>query len=216
MIATSTMDQTASFPDLFADDGAQKPDPFAVFDAWLAEAERTEPDNHNAMSLATVDADGLPDVRIVLLKARTDEGFTFFTNFESAKGRELLGQPRAALNFYWKSSARQIRIRGTVEPVPDATADAYFATRPRGSQIGAHASIQSRALESRQALIDRVRDLETRFEGADVPRPDHWSGFLVTPLYIEFWQNGEFRLHDRLVYRRDDSGADWAVQRLFP
>ena len=189
-------------------------DPFQLFEAWMQEASASEPNDANAMALATIDADGQPTVRIVLLKGLDDQGFVFYTNLESDKGRQLLARPKASLNFHWKSLERQIRIDGGVEQVSDDEADAYYATRPRGSQIGAWASDQSRPLEDRALLEKRVADCEARFEGGDVPRPPHWSGFRVVPARIEFWQGMPYRLHDRVVYSRQAEG--WTTQRLFP
>ncbi len=189
-------------------------DPFQLFEAWMQEASASEPNEANAMALATVDADGQPTVRIVLLKGLDDQGFVFYTNLESDKGRQLLACPKASLNFHWKSLERQIRIDGGVEQVSDGEADAYYATRPRGSQIGAWASDQSRPLEDRALLERRVAESEARFEGGDVPRPPHWSGFRVVPERIEFWQGMPYRLHDRVVYSRQAEG--WSTQRLYP
>ena len=189
-------------------------DPFQLFEAWMQEAAASEPNDASAMALATVDADGQPTVRIVLLKGIDDQGFVFYTNLESDKGRQLLAQPKASLNFHWKSLERQIRIDGGVEQVSDGEADAYYATRPRGSQIGAWASDQSRPLEDRALLEQRVAECEARFEGDDVPRPPHWSGFRVVPARIEFWQGMPYRLHDRVVYSRRAEG--WSTQRLYP
>lgn len=189
-------------------------DPFRFFRDWMAEAERTEPNDPTAMSLATVDADGRPSLRIVLLKGLDDRGFVFYTNTESRKGQQLAARPVAALCFHWKSLRRQIRIEGAVEPVTEAEADAYFASRPRGSRIGAWASLQSRPLDARATLQRRVAELEARYEGQEVPRPPHWSGYRVLPEQIEFWQDGEFRLHDRFSYRRSASG--WTCERLYP
>lgn len=191
------------------------PDPFDLFEEWFAAAETSEINDPNAMVLATVDADGLPNARTVLLKGRDRRGFVFYTNFESAKGRELAAQPKAALLFHWKSLRRQIRIRGPVTPVSDAEADAYFATRPRGSQIGAWSSDQSRPAADRALLQSRIAEREAEFPG-DVPRPPHWSGLRITPSAIEFWQDGEFRLHDRFTYTRAADDGPWSVQRLFP
>ncbi|ACI98020.1 pyridoxamine 5'-phosphate oxidase [Rhodospirillum centenum SW] len=189
-------------------------DPFLFFRDWLAEAERTEPNDPTAMSLATVDADGRPSLRIVLLKGLDERGFVFYTNTESRKGFQLAARPVAALCFHWKSLRRQVRIEGAVERVTEAEADAYFASRPRGSRIGAWASQQSRPLESRAVLQHRVAETEARYDGQEVPRPPHWSGYRVLPDDIEFWQDGEFRLHDRFRYRRSATG--WTCQRLYP
>jgi len=189
------------------------PDPFDLFDAWFAEATASEVNDPNAMSLATVDGDGMPDVRTVLLKGHDHGGFVFYTNLQSAKGRELAANPKAALLFHWKTLRRQVRIRGPVAQVSDAEADAYFATRPRTSRLGAWASDQSRPLAARADLEARVAELEARYPD-EVPRPPHWSGFRLTPAEVEFWQDGAFRLHDRFLYRREDGG--WQVRRLFP
>jgi len=191
-------------------------DPVQLFRIWFAEAELHEPNDANAMSLATVDENGLPDVRVVLLKDMDDDGFVFYTNLNSAKGEELLASHKAALNFHWKSLRRQVRVRGLVSKVPDAEADEYFATRPRGSQLGAWASNQSHPMESRDKLIEDAFALDKKYEGQDVPRPPHWSGFCVTPLSIEFWINREFRLHDRRVFRRRSPAADWEIERIYP
>lgn len=191
-------------------------DPVALFRIWFAEAELHEPNDANAMSLATVDSDGMPDVRVVLLKDMDEAGFVFYTNFNSAKGQELLGAKKGALNFHWKSLRRQIRVRGTVAPVSDAEANEYFASRPRGSQLGAWASNQSHPLAAREKLIEDAMALDKKYEGREVPRPPHWSGFRLTPLYFEFWVNREFRLHDRRVFRRAGEGAPWTTERLYP
>jgi pyridoxamine 5'-phosphate oxidase len=191
-------------------------DPFAMFESWFQEAAAREPNDANAMALATVDAAGLPNVRMVLLKGHDAQGFVFYTNFESAKGQELLGQGKAALCFHWKSLRRQIRVRGPVSTVSAAEADAYFASRPKDSQIGAWASAQSRPLEGRWALEASVAKHAARYALAKVPRPPHWSGFRLSPLEIEFWRDRPFRLHDRLVYRRDAPGQAWTTERLYP
>jgi len=190
------------------------PDPFSQFGAWLREAEASEPNNPNAMTLATVSADGRPSTRMVLLKGYDDQGFVFYTNYTSQKGRELLGNPNASLCFYWKSLGRQVRVDGRAEPVSDAEADAYFASRQRGSQIGAWASEQSRPVDSRDTLEERVRTVTAEYDGADVPRPPHWSGFRVVPDRIEFWTDRPNRLHDRQVFDRAVGG--WREQRLQP
>ena len=197
-------------------------EPFAVFASWLREAEGTEPNDPTAMALATVDTQGLPNVRMVLLKGLdaadrgADRGFVFYSNFESAKGLELLGTGKAALLFHWKSLRRQVRVRGPVTTVSDAEADAYFATRARGSRLGAWASAQSRPLESRFALEKAVAQVTARHLVGDIPRPPHWSGFRVTPVELEFWHDRPFRLHDRLVFRRDAAGQAWTRTRLYP
>jgi pyridoxamine 5'-phosphate oxidase len=189
-------------------------DPIALFETWLKAAVESEPSDGNAMTLATVDETGLPDARMVLLKGVDAAGFTFFTNFESAKGRELLANPKAALLFHWKSLRRQVRIRGTVAPVSEAEADAYHATRARHSQLGAWASEQSRPLPDRFALEKRVAEMGLRFGLGKVPRPPHWSGFRLSPVSIEFWRDRPFRLHERLVFTR--VGEGWATSRLYP
>ena len=189
-------------------------DPFAVFGEWLKAAEAAEPNDPNAMSLATVDANGMPNVRTVLLKGYDERGFVFYTNYESAKGRELLASPKAALNFHWKSLGRQVRVRGTVASVSAAEANAYFASRPRGSRIGAWASQQSRPLESRFALEKAVAAYTTKFALGEIPRPPYWSGFRLTPSEIELWSAGTFRLHDRILFRR--VGDAWRKTRLYP
>jgi pyridoxamine 5'-phosphate oxidase len=189
-------------------------DPFVLFSEWLAEAAETEPNDPNAMALATVDETGLPDIRMVLLKGYENGGFVFYTNLGSSKARELAGQPKAALLFHWKSLRRQIRVRGAVERVSDAEADAYFATRARLSQIGAWASRQSEPLESRFALEKAVARFTAKYAVGAVPRPPHWSGFRIVPQEIEFWRDGAFRLHDRIRFSRETGG--WSKARLFP
>ncbi|HTZ78303.1 MAG TPA: pyridoxamine 5'-phosphate oxidase [Stellaceae bacterium] len=189
-------------------------EPFEEFEQWYAEARGSEPRDANAMTLASTAADGAPSARVVLLKELDKRGFVFYTNYESRKGVELITNPRAALCFYWKSLGRQVRIEGRVERVDLADADAYFATRPRDSQIGAWASQQSQPLESRAVLEGRVAELSRRYEGQPVPRPPHWSGFRVVPTAIEFWHERPFRLHDRIVYRLD--GGRWRKERLNP
>jgi pyridoxamine 5'-phosphate oxidase len=191
-------------------------DPFALFSAWMAEAEASEPVDPEAMALATVDAQGLPNVRMILLKGADERGFVFYTNCESAKGEELAGNPKAALLFYWKSLGRQVRMRGPVEAATDTEADAYFATRHRESRIGACASSQSRPLESRAALEAEVARLARKFGDGEVPRPAYWRGYRLVPLEIEFWRSGAFRLHDRMVFRRASPQAPWIKTRLYP
>ena len=191
-------------------------DPFVLFGAWQDEAGLTELNDPTAMAVASVDPSGLPDLRMVLCKAWDERGFVFYTNFESAKGSELRSQPKAAALFHWKSQRKQVRIRGPVEVVSDAEADAYYASRPRGSRIGAWASAQSRPIASRGALEQAVADVESRFPGEAVPRPPHWSGFRIRPLQIEFWSDGEFRLHDRFLFSRGELASDWSKARLSP
>lgn len=192
-------------------------DPFDLFRSWLAIAKQTEINDPNAMSLATVDADGAPDVRVVLLKDLTEDGFTFFTNNTSAKGRQIATRPKAALAFHWKSIRRQIRIRGSVHAVSDEAADAYFATRAKGAQIGAWASDQSAPMATPDALTREIEIAEQRFGAGPAPRPPHWSGYCVAPQSIEFWVNRPFRLHDRLLFERDRSNsAGWTTSRLYP
>ena len=191
-------------------------DPIALFHEWMELARAKEPEDPDAMALATADASGFPDVRMVLLKGADAEGFVFYTNLESAKGRELKENPAAALCFHWKSLRRQIRVRGHVSPVSEEEANAYFASRARDSQIGAWASKQSRPLESRFALEKQVAMFAAKFGLVKVPRPPHWSGFRVTPLQIEFWRDRPFRLHDRRVFIRESASGRWRTERLFP
>lgn len=190
-------------------------DPFALFAQWLEDAKAKEPNDPNAMALATVDAEGMPDVRMVLLKGVDDRGFVFYTNLESAKGRQLAATPKAALLFHWKSLRRQVRVRGVVEAVSAEEADAYFATRARASQIGAWASDQSRPMPDRLALEKRIADFGLKFGVGRPPRPPHWSGFRVLPQSFEFWRDRPFRLHERLFFETDEMGG-WRTRRLFP
>lgn len=199
-----------------AEDFSSAEEPMLLFESWFKDAAAREPNDPNAMALATVDASGMPNLRMVLLKDAGPDGFVFYTNYESAKGRELLGNGKAALCFHWKSLRRQIRVRGPVEPVSAAEADAYFATRPRGSRIGAWASQQSRPLEGRFALEKAVASYTARYAVGDIPRPDYWSGFRLKPLEIEFWHDRPFRLHDRIVFRRTSPDAAWIKARLYP
>lgn len=197
-------------------DFSERSEPIHLFHDWLREAESREPNDPNAMALATVDETGLPNVRMVLLKGVDEAGFVFYTNYESAKGRELLSAQKAALLFHWKSLRRQVRVRGRVETVSDADADAYFATRARGSRIGAWASRQSRPLESRFALEKSVAEYTLKFGIGEIPRPPHWSGFRVVPETIEFWHDRQFRLHDRIVFSLSSDGNGWSRTRLYP
>jgi pyridoxamine 5'-phosphate oxidase len=193
-----------------------KDDPLALFADWYAEAEKSEPNDPSAMALATVGPDGTPSCRMVLLTAFDASGFVFYTNYESRKGSQLLAHPKAALLFHWKSLRRQVRLEGPIAQTTPEEADAYFATRDRGSQIGAWASEQSRPLESRFALEKRVAEFTARHVIGKVPRPPYWSGFRLQPLLIEFWQDGAFRLHDRLEYSRPAAGAPWSTRTLYP
>jgi pyridoxamine 5'-phosphate oxidase len=190
-------------------------DPHALFDRWLAEARAAEPNDPEAMALATADADGRPSVRMVLLKGHGERGFAFYTNSQSRKGEELAANPRGALLFHWKSLRRQVRVEGTVEPVDEATADAYFATRSRDSRLGAWASDQSRPLASREAFEARYADLAAGHEGKDVPRPPYWWGYRLVPDRIEFWSDRPHRLHERRLFTRLADGG-WSEGLLYP
>jgi pyridoxamine 5'-phosphate oxidase len=199
---------------LTTSDFTEASEPWRLFETWMEEAKRSEPNDANAMALATVDPDGLPNVRMVLLKGVDEGGFVFYTNTQSNKGRELLATPKAAIVLHWKSLRRQIRARGPVTIVSDAEADAYFQSRPRDSRIGAWASQQSRPLESRFALEKAVAVNTARYAIGEVPRPPHWTGFRIAPVSMEFWQDRPFRLHDRVVFHRD--GESWRKERLYP
>ncbi|MGH6986388.1 MAG: pyridoxamine 5'-phosphate oxidase [Caulobacteraceae bacterium] len=195
--------------------GSGETDPIALFSQWYADAQKAEPNLAEAMALATVDAEGLPDCRMVLLKGFDHRGFTFFTNTSSAKGRELAANPRAALVFHWKSLGRQVRARGDVSPVAEEEGDAYFATRPRSAQIGAWASDQSQEMAGPMALERRVAAMGVKFGLGEVPRPPHWSGYRLAPRHLEFWREKPFRLHERLAFERC-AGETWTRRRLFP
>jgi len=191
-------------------------EPLRLFAAWFDEAKRSEPVNPEAMTLATVDPEGLPNARMVLLKGFDERGFVFYTNVDSIKGHELTGAPKAALTFYWKSLQRQVRVRGSVEAVSNEEADAYFASRSRMAQIGAWASKQSTALESRMAFEKAIARCTAKYAIGTVPRPPNWSGYRVVPREIEFWQERPFRLHDRICFARTSLSAPWTKTRLYP
>lgn len=205
-----------SMTDTERHDFTARTEPLQLFAEWLEEARATEPNDPTAMSVATVDPDGLPNVRMTLLKGFDERGFVFYTNFESQKGTEILSSRKAALGFHWKSLRRQVRIRGPVELVTDEEADAYYKSRPRDSRIGAWASQQSRPLESRFALEKAVARYAAKYAIGEVPRPPYWSGFRIMPVYIEFWKDGAFRLHDRMVFQRDGDDDAWSKTRLYP
>ena len=197
-------------------DFTEASEPFALFERWFSDATASEPNDPNAMALATVDPDGLPNVRMVLMKGWDEAGFVFYTNTESAKGRELLSGKKAALVLHWKSLRRQVRVRGPVGIVTDAEADEYFQSRPRDSRIGAWASQQSRPLESRFALEKAVATNAAKYAIGEVPRPPQWTGFRIRPVEIEFWHDKPFRLHDRIVFRRPAPEGGWTKARLYP
>ncbi len=202
--------------ELISGDFTAADEPFGLFAVWFAEAVKSEPNDPNAMALATVDGDGLPDVRMVLLKGFDTAGFVFYSHIDSAKGRELATTPKAALLFHWKSLRRQVRIRGAVSRVTDAEADAYFATRPKQAQIGAWASKQSQPLESRMAFEKAIAINTAKYAIGEVPRPPGWGGWRITPQAIEFWHDRPFRLHDRIEFRRAAPDAEWSKTRLYP
>jgi pyridoxamine 5'-phosphate oxidase len=191
-------------------------EPFALFERWFTEAKAKEPNDPNGMALATADASGFPDVRMVLMKSFEDGAFVFFTNAESAKGSQLAENARAAVVFYWKSLKRQVRARGIISFVSDEEADAYFKTRDRGARLGAWASTQSRPLEDRLALEKRIAEYAVKYGVGEIPRPPHWRGYRLTPLSLEFWRDRPFRLHDRLVFERAGPETPWARKRLYP
>lgn len=200
----------------FMSDDIIPDDPLVMFAEWYAAATEREPNDPNAMTLATLGEDGFPSARVMLLKGYDQNGFVFYTNKQSHKGAQLLKHPKAALCWHWKTLRRQIRVEGDVVETGAAESDAYFATRPRGSQIGAWASRQSQILAGRDDLETRVKELEQLYENQPVPRPPHWGGFRVIPRVIEFWHDRQFRLHDRIVYQRDGAGATWRYERLYP
>jgi pyridoxamine 5'-phosphate oxidase len=207
----------ASLTERLYDDTDRAPlDPFDIFEEWFAEARQSEPNDPHAMALASVDTEGMPDVRMVLMNAHDRRGFVFFTNFDSAKGKQLLANPKAAFVMHWKSLRRQVRVRGLVEVVSPAEGDVYFTSRARGSQIASSASEQSRPLASRTMLMGRVDALEKKLANGPVPRPAHWSGFRIVPTSIEFWKDGAFRLHDRVLFQRSAPRAEWTRRRLYP
>jgi pyridoxamine 5'-phosphate oxidase len=215
------MDEVAmkisELPTLTASMGfTEREDPFQLFGEWYEDAKKSEPNDPNAMALATVDDSGLPNVRMVLLKDFDKDGFVFYTNFESQKGQEILATEKAALVFHWKSLRRQVRVRGLAERVSDAEADAYFKSRARDSRIGAWASQQSRPLKGRFELETAVAMYTAKYAIGEVPRPPHWSGFRVRPVSIEFWHDRPFRLHDRVVFRRAEPKGGWSKDRLYP
>jgi pyridoxamine 5'-phosphate oxidase len=197
-------------------DFTEETEPFQLFASWFEAAQKSEPNDPNAMALATVDADGLPNVRMVLLKAVEDSAFVFYSNSESAKGQELQANMKAAAVMHWKSLRRQVRFRGPVTLASDAEADAYFASRALQSRLGAWASRQSRPLESRFALEAAVAKYAARFALGGVPRPPYWIGYKIAPVYLEFWSDGAFRLHDRIAFRRPTPQEPWRKERLYP
>jgi pyridoxamine 5'-phosphate oxidase len=209
------MDRTRAVPTDTYEDAIPGTDPFAIFETWFAEAKASEPNDPNAMALATATPDAAPSVRMVLLKGHGPDGFVFYTNFESRKGGELAANPQVALLFHWKSLRRQVRIEGTIKEVTPAEADAYFASRHPESRLGSAASEQSRTLPSRDVYMARVEALRAQYPDGSVPRPAHWSGYRVTPHAIEFWQDRAYRLHERRRFTRED-GSDWTSSLLYP
>lgn len=209
-------DYAAQGADAEQEDIFARQDPVGLFEDWMAAAKKSEPNDPNAMALSTADADGFPDVRMVLLKDVDARGFVFYTNTQSAKGLQLAENSRAALCFHWKSLRRQVRVRGLVSKVSEAEADAYYASRARDSRIGAWASKQSRPLESRFALEKAVAGYAAKFNIGDIPRPEFWTGFRIAPVHIEFWRDRAFRLHDRMAFDRSDAKGPWTVTRLYP
>lgn len=196
------------------EDFTESTEPYELFGRWFEDATRSEANDPNALALSTVDSEGMPNVRMVLLKGYDTRGFVFYTNYDSTKGREILATRKAAMCFHWKSLRRQVRVRGNIELVSDEEADAYFASRPRGSRIGAWASKQSRPLESRFALEKAVAEYTAKFAIGNIPRPPYWSGFRLVPVSIEFWHDRPFRLHDRVIFERTETG--WTRTRLYP
>ena len=220
-IVTTTGAKEAAQEHSTQEDFTQAPEPFALFEEWFAQASASEINDPNALSLATVNGHGMPNVRIVLMKGldapgSDRRGFVFYTNTSSTKGWELLSNPKAGMLFHWKSLRRQVRIRGAIALVSNEEADEYFASRPRGSRIGAWASDQSKPLTSRKELEDFVAALEKHYADVEIPRPPHWSGFRLTPLEIEFWHDRPFRLHDRIAFTRPDPKTAWEKARLYP
>jgi pyridoxamine 5'-phosphate oxidase len=201
---------------LSSSDFTEAVDPFPLFRQWFAQAAEKEVNDPDAITLATVDASGMPDARAMLCKQVDERGFVFYTNAESAKGDEIAANPKAAILYHWKSLRRQVRVRGPLAKISDAESDAYFASRPRLSRIGAWASQQSRPLESRGKLLGAVAVLTAKFGVGDIPRPPYWGGFRLTPMQIEFWQDHQYRLHDRVRFTREGEGDPWRQQRLYP